>query len=165
MPDYRSALGPFGSQVYSVTTSAKRPKMFSTHPMSAISVNKKGEVLYQDKKGYENAYRKHENSSATGDIRLMKNGTNKLLTTFKGNDQNRYGSMIIILHISARKTVHSMYIRAILREAKSASLLHLSNIPCARFQHLTTGCWHSVGMVRYTHLSPAKNLRKSMCRL
>ncbi len=88
MPDYRSALGPFGSQVYSVTTSAKRPKMFSTHPMSAISVNKKGEVLYQDKKGYENAYRKHENSSATGDIRLMKNGTNKLLTTFKGNDQN-----------------------------------------------------------------------------
>ncbi len=50
MPDYRSALGPFGSQVYSVTTSAKRPKMFSTHPMSAISVNKKGEVLYQDKK-------------------------------------------------------------------------------------------------------------------
>ncbi len=88
MPDYRSALGPFGSQVYSVTTSAKRPKMFSTHPMSAISVNKKGEVLYQDKKGYENAYRKHENSSATGDIRLMKEGSNKLLTTFKGNDQN-----------------------------------------------------------------------------
>lgn len=88
MPDYRSALGPFSSQVYSVTTSAKRPRMFSTQPMSAISVNNKGEVLYQDKKGYENAYRKHENSSATGDIRLMKNGTNKLLTTFKGNDQN-----------------------------------------------------------------------------
>ncbi len=88
MPDHRAAQGPFGAQVYSVTTSGKRPKMFSTQPMAAISVNGKGNVLYQDKKGYENAYRKHETSSSTGDIRLMKDGKNTCLTTFKGNDQN-----------------------------------------------------------------------------
>ncbi len=88
MPDYRAAQGPFGSQVYSVTTSGKRPKMFSTQPMSALSVNAKGHVLYQDRKGYENSFRKHEQSSSTGDIRLIKDGKNTLLTSFKGNDQS-----------------------------------------------------------------------------
>ena len=87
VPDRIAAQGPFAQQVYAVKTDGSRPIMYSTIPMAAMSV-RDGAVLYQDKKGYENAYRKHERSSSTGDIRLIKDGQNKLLTTFNGNDQN-----------------------------------------------------------------------------
>jgi len=87
VPDRMAAQGPFSHQVYSVKTDGSRPKMFSTIPMAAISV-RNGAVLYQDRKGYENEFRKHERSSSTGDIRLIKDGENKRLTTFDGNDQN-----------------------------------------------------------------------------
>lgn len=87
-PSREAAQGPFSSQVYSVTTDGSRPVMYSTIPMAALSVRPDGALLYQDRKGYENAFRKHEHSSSTGDIRLVKDGQNKLLTTFGGNDHN-----------------------------------------------------------------------------
>lgn len=87
-PDRKAAQGPFAAQVYSVKTDGSRPVMYSTIPMAALSVRPDGALLYQDRKGYENAFRKHEHSSSTGDIRLIKDGRNTLLTTFNGNDQN-----------------------------------------------------------------------------
>ncbi len=87
-PSAQAAQGPFAAQVYEVKTDGSRPRMYSTIPMAAISVAADGAVLYQDRKGYENAYRKHETSSSTGDIRLIKDGKDTPLTTFKGNDQN-----------------------------------------------------------------------------
>ncbi len=87
-PSAQAAQGPFAAQVYEVKTDGSRPRMYSTIPMAAISVGADGAVLYQDRKGYENAYRKHETSSSTGDIRLIKDGKDTRLTTFKGNDQN-----------------------------------------------------------------------------
>lgn len=89
LPACEAAQGPFSQQVYTVKTDASRPAMMSTIPMAAISIRPDGSYLYQDRKGYENAFRKHETSSSTGDIRLvLKDGTDKCLTTFKGNDQN-----------------------------------------------------------------------------
>lgn len=87
-PSREAAQGPFSTQVYSVKTDGSRPRMYSTVPMTAISVGKDGALLYQDRKGYENIFRKHERSSSTGDIRLVKDGKDKRLTTFEGNDQN-----------------------------------------------------------------------------
>lgn len=87
MPAPGAAQGPFAAQVYSVDLGAHRPKMYSTLPMSAMSVGKGG-VLYQDRKGVENLYRKHERSSSTADIRLMKDGKNTALTSFNGHDMN-----------------------------------------------------------------------------
>lgn len=87
-PGRMAAQGPFASQIYSVKVDGSRPVMYSTIPMAAISVRPDGSLLYQDRKGYENAFRKHERSSSTGDIRLIKDGSDKLLTTFDGNDHN-----------------------------------------------------------------------------
>ncbi|MDO4320793.1 MAG: S41 family peptidase [Bacteroidales bacterium] len=88
-PDRHAAQGDFASQVYTVRTDASRPAMLSTIPMRALSVNKaNGALLYQDIKGYENAWRKHERSSSTGDIWLIKDGKYTKLTDFNGNDQN-----------------------------------------------------------------------------
>ena len=56
-------------QVYEVSTSGGRPIMFSSMPMEDISFSANGKtLLYHDKKGYEDAWRKHHTSSITRDI-------------------------------------------------------------------------------------------------
>lgn len=91
MPARGSAQAPFGAQTYvlDIETPSARPEMFFSVPMAAASANKSGQVLYQDKKGYENMWRKHERSSATGDIWLVSpEGRFTQLTTFNGHDLN-----------------------------------------------------------------------------
>lgn len=89
-PSRLAAQGPFASQVYTVSTSASRPKLYSSIPAMAVSFNASGDMLYQDKKGYENAFRKHERSSGTSDIWLVdaKDGKYTKLTDFNGHDLN-----------------------------------------------------------------------------
>ena len=76
------------SQVYEVSTEGGRPKLYSVLPMENISINKNGQVLYHDKKGYEDAWRKHHASPITRDIWMLDNGKYQKLTTFKGEDRN-----------------------------------------------------------------------------
>ena len=59
------------SQVYEVSTQGGRPKLYSVLPMENISINKNGQVLYHDKKGYEDAWRKHHTSPITRDRRCL----------------------------------------------------------------------------------------------
>ena len=76
------------SQVYEVSTEGGRPKLYSVLPMENISINKNGQVLYHDKKGYEDAWRKHHTSPITRDIWMLDNRKYQKLTTFKGEDRN-----------------------------------------------------------------------------
>ena len=76
------------SQVYEVSTEGGLPKLYSVLPMENISINKNGQVLYHDKKGYEDAWRKHHTSPITRDIWMLDNGKYQKLTTFKGEDRN-----------------------------------------------------------------------------
>ena len=76
------------SQVYEGSTEGGRPKLYSVLPMENISINKNGQVLYHDKKGYEDAWRKHHTSPITRDIWMLDNGKYQKLTTFKGEDRN-----------------------------------------------------------------------------
>ena len=56
-------------QVYEVSTQGGRPVMFSSMPMEDISLSADGKtLLYHDKKGYEDAWRKHHTSSITRDV-------------------------------------------------------------------------------------------------
>ena len=90
MPTAQSNLFATGefSQVYEVSTEGGRPKLYSVLPMENISINKNGQVLYHDKKGYEDAWRKHHTSPITRDIWMLDNGKYQKLTTFKGEDRN-----------------------------------------------------------------------------
>lgn len=73
-------------QVYEVDLQGGRPKLFSAYPMMALSLNPDGSLLYQDKKGYEDNWRKHHTSSVTRDIWLLKDGKHVRQTSFKGED-------------------------------------------------------------------------------
>ena len=49
-------------QVYQVSTSGGRARLFSALPMQDLSINARGDVLYHDIKGYEDPFRKHVTS-------------------------------------------------------------------------------------------------------
>ena len=79
-------------QIYRVSLEGGRPELYSSLAMESLSLNKKGDkLLYQDKKGYEDPWRKHHQSSITRDIWLCTLGTERSfqkITTFNGEDRN-----------------------------------------------------------------------------
>lgn len=89
-PSREAIQGPFQSQTYTIDIDREgaRPKMDLSVQMRALSYNANGEMLFEDKKGYEDPLRKHERSSGTSDIWLYSNGQFKKLTDFNGHDLN-----------------------------------------------------------------------------
>lgn len=91
---------PGNAQLYIIGKDGGRPQLVTSLPVSDISVNKNGDVLYEDYKGYEDPFRKHHTSSVTRDIWLYSpaaksgkfsiaaEGTFKKLTSFNGEDRN-----------------------------------------------------------------------------
>ncbi len=92
---------PDSPQIWQVDENAGRPRLVTSLPLMAMSVNASGEVLYEDYKGYEDPLRKHHQSSVTRDIWLYKpadrqserfrvtgDGTFTKLTSFIGEDRN-----------------------------------------------------------------------------
>ena len=74
-------------QVYQVSTSGGRARLFSALPMQDLSINARGDVLYHDIKGYEDPFRKHHTSSITRDIWLKQGDKFTKLTSFNGEDR------------------------------------------------------------------------------
>ncbi len=86
----RSIRFPGQSNVYSINLDkpGSRPELWLSFPALAASFSPDGKMLFQDKKGVENAWRKHERSSGTSDIWLLDNGKFTKLTNFNGHDLN-----------------------------------------------------------------------------
>lgn len=89
MPTRETSRG-FMPQTYVVDTSKEnpRPRTYLSLPMKEASVNASGELLYSDRKGVENVWRKHERSSGTSDIWLRSGDSFTKLTDFNGHDLN-----------------------------------------------------------------------------
>ena len=95
MPDAGDMTFPSAQfpQVYEVSTEGGRPVMFSSVPMEDINVSPDGRsFLYHDRKGYEDAWRKHHTSSITRDIWLCTAAVSRerrfrKITTFDGEDR------------------------------------------------------------------------------
>ncbi|WP_282917806.1 S41 family peptidase [Porphyromonas macacae] len=75
-------------QIYKIHIKGGRPELFSSLTMEQMSIGKQG-ILYTDKKGYEDPWRKHEEASISRDI-WLKNNKNQFtkLTSFGGEDRN-----------------------------------------------------------------------------
>jgi len=99
-PDADDLQFPSGQfpQVYSldITVPGARPRLYSSLPMEDISVSPDGKtLLYHDKKGYEDPWRKHHVSSIARDVwkaegadRPAKERKFTKLTSFRGEDRN-----------------------------------------------------------------------------
>lgn len=75
-------------QVYTVGMDGGRPKLFSDITMDALDINASGDVIYIDRKGYEDEWRKHHRSPITRDVWLKSGDSFRKLTTFDGEDRN-----------------------------------------------------------------------------
>ena len=79
-------------QIYRIGINGGRPELYSSLAMESLALNKKGDkLLYQDKKGYEDPWRKHHQSSITRDIWLCtldREHSFQKITSFKGEDRN-----------------------------------------------------------------------------
>lgn len=80
------------AQIYEISTLGGRPSLFSSLTMEDLSIDPSGtKILYHDRKGYEDPWRKHHQSSITRDLWLCDlsgERTYKKLTTFRGEDRN-----------------------------------------------------------------------------
>ena len=91
---------PGDAQLYYTDINGARPVRVTSLPISALTINKNGTILYEDLKGYEDPLRKHHTSAVTRDIWMYKgndnsgklsineNGTFKKLTSYIGEDRN-----------------------------------------------------------------------------
>ncbi|TAG13275.1 MAG: peptidase S41 [Sphingobacteriia bacterium] len=77
-------------ELYSVSTSGGTPTQILTTPAEDVKYSRDGtKLIYHDKKGGENAWRKHHISSITRDIWLydMKTAKHTKITSFNGEDR------------------------------------------------------------------------------
>lgn len=84
---------PTGSQpeLYKVSVNGGRIEQVLTTPAEWVNLSSNGQfMLYQDKKGGENQWRKHHTSAIARDIWIYDNNakTHKKITTFNGEDRN-----------------------------------------------------------------------------
>ena len=76
-------------QLYEVSISGERPRMFTPLPVGNLSINPaNGDMLYEDMKGSEDIFRKHHQSPICRDIWLCSGGKYQKLTDFGGEDRN-----------------------------------------------------------------------------
>lgn len=78
-------------ELYSVSVEGGRIGQVLTVPAEDVQVNAAGtQMVYHDKKGYEDTFRKHHVSAITRDIWKydMASGEHTMVTSFKGEDRN-----------------------------------------------------------------------------
>ncbi len=66
---------PGNAQLYKIGRDGGRPALVTSLPISNLSVNMDGKMLYEDYKGYEDSFRKHHTSSVTRDIWIYEPAT------------------------------------------------------------------------------------------
>lgn len=93
LDDVSSVLFPSGAlpELYEVSTAGGRVYQRMTTPAEMAQFNSDGtKILFHDRKGYEDAYRKHHTSSITRDIWIFDTTDSAYtqLTTWKGEDRN-----------------------------------------------------------------------------
>lgn len=92
LDSYMNSQFPSGvlSELYAIDTEGNLDQVLTT-PAENASWNKdKTKLIYHDRKGYENQWRKHHTSSVTRDIWMYDPATKEhtQLTTFEGEDRN-----------------------------------------------------------------------------
>lgn len=88
-----SRLYPTGAQpeLYRVSLTGGRPVQLLTTPAEEVAVSSDGRLMvYEDRKGSENGWRKHQTSSVARDLWVYdaQAGTHRKLTTFAGEDRD-----------------------------------------------------------------------------
>ncbi|PZX54104.1 S41 family peptidase [Algoriphagus chordae] len=121
-------------ELYSVPRNGGRVDQIFTIPAEYVTVSKDGsKMLYHDKKGGENEWRKHHQSGVARDIWIFDANTNKhsMLTTFYGEDRNPVFSPdeSEIYYLSEANGSFNVFAMDVTNPAQPEALTALENFP------------------------------------
>lgn len=128
-PRQEALQGQFLPQTYKVAVTGGRPTLFKSTAMPSLDVNHAGQIVYHDKKGFEDKFRKHERSSGTSDIWLLEGDKYKKLTDFNGHDLSpRWSGDNSIVYISEEDGTLNVWSRN-LDGSEKRQLTHMKKHP------------------------------------
>lgn len=140
-------------ELYGVSVDGGQPRQVLSTPAEAVAVAPDGQsLLYQDRKGYEDVWRKHHTSSVARDIwRYMPDtGAHTTLTSFEGEDRNPvWGDNGDVFFLSERSGTFNIWRFSIASTDLAASaeqLTHFDKHPVRFLSRANTGqlcfSWH-----------------------
>ncbi len=140
MPKATSIMFADFPQVYEVSVNGGRMRLFSDIPMEDVSVGNDGALLYHDKKGYEDPFRKHHQSPICRDIWLFKDGNYTKLTDFGGEDRTPVwgGDANTYYYLSEEDGTFNVYKRR-MGDAAKTQLTHYKGNPVRYLSRATDG--------------------------
>ena len=123
-------------ELYSVDTNGSMPVQLSSFPAYEAKNNSKGDVLFEEIKGYEDEWRKHHTSSVTRDIWVKSTSNNyQKLSNFKGENRNPiFGSGDTFFYLSEKSGSFNVY-RSNFSNPKES--LQVSNFEMHPVRHLS----------------------------
>ena len=131
MPTTENMQFPSGfAHLYKVNVNGGRPELYSDWTMDNPSIGEKG-VLFEDVKGYEDYWRKHQQSSIARDIWLF-DGTNYTkITDFKGDDRSPVWAKDgkSFYYLSEQKGSFNVFKRGLAEGSKAEQLTFHKNNP------------------------------------
>lgn len=124
---------PSGSfyQIYKVPVAGGRPELFSELTMADLSIGPDGRILYNDVKGYEDYWRKHQTSSIARDVWMFDGKNYTRLTSFKGEDREPEWAPDgkSFFYLNEQDGTFNVYQRTLEPGAKDKQLTHFRNNP------------------------------------
>jgi tricorn protease len=126
---------PSQPELYEVPAAGGRPTQLLTTPAEEVQLSRDGRLmLYQDRKGGENQWRKHHTSAIARDIWLydVRSDTHRKLTAFAGEDRsplfaNGEKDLLYLSEESGSFNVHRLSLAT--PSAKSEQLTRFSGMP------------------------------------
>ncbi len=120
--------------LYSVNVNGGRPVLISAAGMENAHYNSKGsQIVFQDRKGYEDGWRKHHTSAVTRDIWVMdvKANTYRKISGFEGEDREPVFSSDdqFIYYLSEKNGNQNIYKTPVLQKMAEVQLTQFKNNP------------------------------------
>lgn len=120
--------------LYSVSTAGGRPVLVSAAGMENAHYNSKGtQIVFQDRKGYEDGWRKHHTSAVTRDIWIMdvKANSYRKMSGFEGEDREPVFSSDdqYIYYLSEKNGNQNIYKAPVLLRIAETQLTQFKNNP------------------------------------
>lgn len=120
--------------LYSVSVAGGRNILISSAGMENAHYNSKGtQIVFQDRKGYEDAWRKHHNSSVTRDIWVMETASNSFrkISGYEGEDREPVFSNNdeFVYYLSEKNGTQNIYKAPVRNKMAEQQLTTLSRHP------------------------------------
>ncbi len=120
--------------LYTVSAKGGRPVLISSAGFENAHYNSKGtQIVFQDRKGYEDALRKHHTSSVTRDIWLMdvKSNTYRKISGFEGEDREPVFSSDdqFIYYLSEKNGTQNIYKAPVLSRIAEQTITNFKSNP------------------------------------